>query len=81
MFNLKDYIIKNLLSGYEDGTFTESKVMQIAVGYLMKGLLTEEDLAYIDAAIQDLKPQEAYEDVFEDAPEEEVLSPMDSDIL
>jgi hypothetical protein len=81
MFNLKDYIIKNLLSGYEDGTFTESKVMQIAVGYLMKGLLTEEDLAYIDAAIQDLKSQEAYEDVFEDAPEEEVLSPMDSDIL
>ena len=81
MFNLKDYIIKNLLSGYEDGTFTESKVMQIAVGYLMKGLLTEEDLAYIDATIQDMKPQEAYEDVFEDAPEEEVLSPMDSDIL
>lgn len=81
MFNLKDYIIKNLLSGYEDGTFTESKVMQIAVGYLMKGLLTEEDLAYIDAAIQDMKPQEAYEDVFEDAPEEEMLSPMDSDIL
>lgn len=81
MFNLKDYIIKNLLSGYQDGTFTESKVMQIAVGYLMKGLLTEEDLAYIDAAIQDMKPQENEDDVLEEIAEDEMPASMDSDIL
>lgn len=36
-FNLTEYIKRNLVGGYKDGTWTESKVSQLCVGYLDKG--------------------------------------------
>lgn len=56
-FNLTEYIRRNLINGYKDGTWTESKVSQLCIGYLDKGHLTVEDIAEIDAEIQVIKAE------------------------
>ena len=65
MFNLTEYIKRNLVGGYKDGTWTESKVSQLAIGYLDKGHLTLEDIEEIDAKIQQIKEDRANEIVKE----------------
>lgn len=85
-FSLKNYIIKNMINGFEDGTFTESKVMQLAIGYLTKGLLTEEDIAQIDEKIAAIiaereaaaAAQEAQEAEYEEVADE-VMDPVDEE--
>ena len=57
MFNLTEYIKRNLISGFMDGTWTESKVSQLAIGYLDKGHLTLEDIEKIDTEIQKIKEE------------------------
>ena len=57
MFNLTEYIKRNLVGGYKDGTWTESKVSQLAIGYLDKGHLTLEDIEEIDTEIQKIKEE------------------------
>lgn len=57
MFNLTEYIKRNLVGGYKDGTWTESKVSQLCVGYLDKGHLTLEDIEEIDTEIQKIKEE------------------------
>lgn len=65
MFNLTEYIKRNLVGGYKDGTWSESKVSQLAIGYLDKGHLTLEDIEEIDAKIQQIKEDRANEIVKE----------------
>ena len=57
MFNLTEYIKRNLVGGYKDDTWTESKVSQLAIGYLDKGHLTLEDIEEIDTEIQRIKEE------------------------
>ena len=72
MFNLTEYIKRNLINGFADGTWTESKVSQLAIGYLDKGHLTLEDIEEIDAKIQQIKEERANEIVEEaDVPAQE----------
>ena len=49
MFNLKDFIKKGLLDAV--GKMADYQVILNAVGWLEKGLLTEDDLAEINIAI------------------------------
>lgn len=56
-FDLVEYIKRNLINGYKDGTWTESKVSQLALGYMSKGYITLEDVAEIDAEIQTIKAE------------------------
>ena len=56
-FNLTEYIKRNLINGFTDGTWTESKVSQLAIGYLDKGHLTLEDIEEIDTEIQKIKEE------------------------
>lgn len=56
-FNLTEYIKRNLVGGYKDSTWTESKVSQLAIGYLDKGHLTQEDIEEIDTEIQKIKEE------------------------
>jgi hypothetical protein len=58
-FNLTEYIKRNLINGFTDGTWSESKVSQLCVGYLDKGHLTVEDIEEIDEAIQKIKEDRA----------------------
>ena len=74
MFNLTEYIKRNLINGFMDGTWSESKVSQLAIGYLDKGHLTLEDIEEIDAKIQQIKEDRENEIVEEadvQAPEED----------
>ena len=56
-FSLTEYIKRNLVNGFIDGTWTESKVSQLCVGYLDKGHLTVEDIAEVDERIQQIKAE------------------------
>ena len=51
MFNLKEFIVKNIVNGIKNGTFSKEYGNIMAVNYLVKGILTEEDVASIDAQI------------------------------
>lgn len=50
MFNLRDFIKKGLLSAV--GKMADYQVILNAAGWLEKGVLTEEDLAEINGAIE-----------------------------
>ena len=50
MFNLKDFIKKGLLSAV--GKMADYQVILNAAGWLEKGVLSEEDLAEINASIE-----------------------------
>lgn len=73
MFNLTEYIKRNLINGFMDGTWTESKVSQLAIGYLDKGHLTLEDIEEIDTEIQKIKEEKenAVEEADVQTPEED----------
>ena len=76
-FDLVEYIHRNLINGYKDGTWTESKVSQLALGYMDKGYITLEDVAEIDTEIQAIK---AEREAKENAIMEEMLAQQeDSD--
>ena len=51
MFNLKEFVVKNIINGIKNGTFSKEYGNIMAVNYLVKGILTEEDVASIDAQI------------------------------
>lgn len=50
-FNLKEFIKNNLISGYNNGSFTTEQVNIYAVTYMTKGLLDEADIQEISIAI------------------------------
>lgn len=51
MFNLKNFIVTNIVNGIKKNSFAKEYGNIMAVNYLAKGLLTEEDVASIDAEI------------------------------
>lgn len=51
MFNLKSFITTNIVNGIKNGTFSKEYGNIMAVNYLVKGILTEDDVASIDAQI------------------------------
>lgn len=55
-FNLKTFVMKTLTS-MRNGGEDEYKIMQYALKYYEKGVLTEEDLAEVQAWFED--PEEA----------------------
>lgn len=74
MFNLKEFIITNIVNGVKNGTFSKEYGNIMAVNYLVKGLLTEEDIARIDAQTTEEITQEVIEEVVEDEIIEEVVT-------
>jgi hypothetical protein len=51
MFNLREYI-KNMLIGlYNDKVYVGAKVRELALNYMIKGYIMQEDLIYIDEYI------------------------------
>ena len=51
MFNLREFIVKNIVNGIKNGTFSKEYGNIMSVNYLLRGVLTEEDIAVIDAEI------------------------------
>ena len=48
MFNLKEFITKNIVNGVKNGTWSKEYACIMATNYLVKGILNEEDVANID---------------------------------
>ena len=78
MFNLKEFITKNIVNGIKNGTFSKEYGNIMAVDYLVKGILTEEDVASIDSQITAWEAEQiAKEESVEEIPSEEVTEPTD----
>ena len=71
MFNLKEFITKNIVNGIKNGTFSKEYGNIMAVNYLVKGILTEDDVANIDAQITAWEEEQASTNV--DVPEETTI--------
>lgn len=58
MFNLKEFILNNLIKGVKNGTFTKEYASILATNYYIKGILNEEDLARFDEETKEEEPVE-----------------------
>lgn len=52
MFNLKEFIVKNIVEGVKNGTFTKEYANITAVNYMLKGVLSEENIISINEQIE-----------------------------
>ena len=77
MFNLKEFITKNIVNGIKNGTFSKEYGNIMAVNYLVKGILTEEDVASIDTQITAWEAELIAKEEVEEIPSEEVTEPTD----
>lgn len=60
MFNMADFLKGNLITGFQNGSFTEQQVSIFAMNYLMKGMLKQEGFEEVMDA---LKPSEVEEEL------------------
>ena len=67
MFSLHDFVMKGLLNAV--GKLADYQIIMNALGWMEKGVLTEDDLAIINEAIDKLHP---IEEAVEEIPTEEV---------
>lgn len=52
MFDMAEFLKDNLITGFQNGSFTEQQVNIFAMNYLMKGMLEQEDFEEIMTAMQ-----------------------------
>ena len=62
MFNLKEFIVKNIVNGIKNGTWSKEYAAIMAVNYLAKGILAEEDVESIDTQITEWEAQKLAEE-------------------
>lgn len=80
MFNLKDFIVRNIVNGVKNGTFTKEYANIMAVNYLIKGVLTEENVMDIDAQITAWEEsQKPVEDPVEDFVDDPTVTPVEEE--
>ena len=60
MFNLRDFIVKGFFSAI--GEMADYQIILTALGWFEKGVLTEEDLADIESAIEAQYEEESIEE-------------------
>lgn len=73
MFDLKNFIVKNIVNGVKNGTFTKEYANIMAVNYLVKGVLTEENVIDIDSQISEWEAAQNAETEAE-APADDVIT-------
>lgn len=62
MFDLKAFIVTNIVNGIKNGTFTKEYGNIMAVNYLAKGMLTEENIIDIHTQITEWESSLAAEE-------------------
>lgn len=65
MFNLEDFLITNLIGGFQTGAFNEYQINIFAMNYLNRGQLTQEGFEEILQAIENIKNPPELEEVTE----------------
>ena len=48
MFNLKEFIINNLIKGVKNRSFSKEYASILATNYLLKGIISEEEIQRFD---------------------------------
>lgn len=76
MFNLKEFILSNLINGVNKNSFSKEYASILATNYLLKGILSEEDLQRFDEETTKEEPEEEIieepiGEIEEEIPEEE----------
>lgn len=76
MFDLKTFIITNIVNGIKNGTFSKEYGNIMAVNYLAKGMLTEDDVESIDSQITEWETEQnaVEEEVIEETVEEDEVT-------
>jgi hypothetical protein len=59
MFKLSEFIITNIVNGVKNGTFTKEYANIMSVNYMLKGVLSENDVISINAQIEEWEIAEA----------------------
>lgn len=49
MFNFREFVLNNLINGVKNGSFTKEYASILATNYLLKGILSQEDIARFDS--------------------------------
>lgn len=52
MFELSSFIVKNTVNGVKNGTFSKEYANIMAVNYMLKGVLAEEDVISVNTQIE-----------------------------
>lgn len=73
MFNLKEFILSNLINGVNKNSFSKEYASILATNYLLKGILSEEDIQRFDEETTKEEEiiEEPIEEIKEEIPEEE----------
>lgn len=77
MFNKKEWVIKNLKSGFDTNQFTKEYVMTISMQYSMAGVLDDNDLAeladYTTPVSEDVVIPDETESAYDEQTDAEVM--------
>ena len=71
MFNLEEYTKKTLIDLYDKKVYIGAKVRELALNYLVKGLISQETVMYIDEYITKVETVVELEEPIEEPLEEE----------
>lgn len=55
MFNLEEFLITNLIGGFQTGAFNEYQINIFAMNYLNRGQLTQDGFNEVMQAIENIK--------------------------
>ena len=66
MFSLKQFVKTNLIDGVANGVFAKEYAAILATNYLVKGILSEADVAEISEAITPAEDDTVEDEVIED---------------
>ena len=65
MFNLEDFLITNLIGGFQTGAFNEYQINIFAMNYLNHGQLSQQGFEQLLQAIENIKNPPEYEELSE----------------
>ena len=78
MFNLKEFIVNNLINGVKNKSFSKEYASILATNYLLKGILAEEDIIRFD---EETTVEEVVETPVENEQIEETLDEVAEEIV
>lgn len=55
MFNMREFLVENLVEGFANESFTEQQINIFSANYLSKGMIIQKDFDYIMHQIELIK--------------------------
>lgn len=80
MFNLKEFVLNNLIKGVKNGSFTKEYASILATNYLLKGILSQEDIEIFDIETTIEEPVIENEEIIEETIVDPIEEPIEEGI-